>query len=168
MKKISVKKIAWLKSFHIFLASVWIGTGISMLILSLIKGRVINGDELFGVYSSIKLLDDYIIIPSAFGTLITGALICWLTNWGFLKYKWVIIKWVVCIGQILLGTFFLGPWLNGATAIVDTERAQALNNSEFLNFTQMNINLSYIQILLLILLVFLSVFKPWGKRSQRQ
>lgn len=165
MNKTSVKKLRWLKALHIFLASVWIGTGISLLALGLFKGTVANGDELYGVYFSKKLLDDFLIIPSAFGTLITGALIAWLTNWGFLKYKWIIFKWVVGIGQVLLGMFFLGPWGNGATAIVQAERAQALYNEQFLYFTKMSMSLSFVQLLLIIIVVYVSVFKPWGKRN---
>lgn len=164
MIKLGLKGRSWLKSLHIALASIWLGTGVSMLIIGLVKGSTPNGDELYAVNATIKLLDDYIIIPSAIGTLLTGALISWWTNWGFVKYKWVIVKWAVGLAQMLFGTLFLGPWTNGATAIVKAERAMALHNNLYLYYREMNLYCGSIQLALLIVLVFISVIKPWGKR----
>ena len=72
MKKLGVKGKSWLKGFHVFFACAWVGTGISMMLLAIINGHIQNGDELYAVNASIKQLDDYIIIPAAFGSLITG------------------------------------------------------------------------------------------------
>jgi len=165
VKKLGLKGKAWLKGFHIFFCCAWVGTGLSMVLLGLVKGHTPNGDELYAVNACIKLLDDFIIIPAAFGSLITGLLICWLTNWGFFKFNWVIFKWISTIAQILFGTFWLGPWTNGATAISDAERAITLKNQTYLYFREMNNYFGSIQVLLLIVVVFISVFKPWGKRT---
>lgn len=167
MKKLGLKGKAWLKGLHIFFCCAWIGTGISMILLAFVNGHTPNGDELYAVNAAIKLLDDFIIIPSAFGTLITGLLLCWLTNWGFIKYNWVIVKWIATVAQIIFGTFWLGPWTNGAAAIADAERALALQNAMYLYFRQMNSYFGTIQVLLLIALIFVTVLKPWGKRGLR-
>ena len=121
MKKLGLKGKSWLKGFHIFFACAWVGAGISMLLLSLLDGHIQNGDELYAVNDSIQLLDYYIIIPAALGSLITGLLISLFTNWGFFKFNWVIFKWVATVAQIIFGTFWLGPWTDGATAIADLE-----------------------------------------------
>ncbi len=165
VKKIGFKGKAWLKGFHIFFACAWLGTGISMMLLSLIKGLTPNGDELYAVNASIKLLDEYIIIPAAFGSLITGLFISLFTNWGFFKFKWVIVKWVATITQIVFGTFFLGPWTNEAFAIADVERGLALQNSTYLHDRQMNLIFGSLQLLLLMAQIFISTIKPWGKRA---
>jgi len=103
-----------------------------------------------------------------FSSLITGLLICWLTNWGFLKFKWIIFKWISTIAQILFGTFWLGPWTNGSTAISDAERSLAFQNLTYLNFREMSNYFGSIQVLLLIVVVFISVFKPWGGEKKGQ
>lgn len=168
MKKLGLKGKAWLKGFHIFFCCAWIGTGLSMMLLSFVKGHTPNGDELYAVNASIKLLDDFLIIPAAFGSLITGLLLCWLTNWGFFKFTWVIVKWISTIAQIIFGTFWLGPWTNGAAAVSDAERALALQNPTYLYFREMNNFFGSIQVMLLIVVVFISVLKPWGKTKPKE
>jgi len=162
MKKLGLKGRAWLKGFHILFCCAWIGAALSIVLLGLVKGHTSNGDELYAVNASIKLVDDFIIIPAALGSLITGLLICWLTNWGFFKHKWVIVKWIMTIGQILFGTFFLGKWTNGATAIADMKRALSLQNQTYLYFREMSNNFGSVQAFLLIVVIFISVLKPWG------
>lgn len=166
MKKLGLKGRAWLKGFHIFFCSAWIGTAFSMLLLGFVKGYTPNGDELYAVNASIKLLDDFIIIPAAFGSLITGLLICWLTNWGFFKFKWVIFKWISTIAQILFGTFCLGPWTNGVVAVSNAERAKALQNHTYTYFREMSNYFGVLQTLLLVIVIFISVIKPWMKKQK--
>ncbi len=167
MAKIGLRGKQWLKGFHILFICAWVGTGISMLLIGFVKARVPNGDELYAFNVAIKLLDEFIIIPAAFGSLITGILLCWLTNWGFFKFNWIIFKWISTIVQILFGTFFLGPWTNGATAIAGAERALALQNTTYLYFKQMNNCFGAVQMILLIAVIFISVLKPWGKRDKQ-
>ncbi len=165
VKKLGIKGRAWLKGFHIFFGCAWIGTALSIVLIGFVKGHTPNGDELYAVNASIKLIDDFIIIPAALGSLITGLLICWLTNWGFFKFNWIIVKLILAIAQILFGTFWLGKWVNSATAISDAERAIALQNQTYLYFREMNNYFGSVQALLLIIVIFISVFKPWGVKK---
>ncbi|HBX23328.1 MAG TPA: DUF2269 domain-containing protein [Desulfotomaculum sp.] len=167
MLKLSLGGQKILKSIHIILVCTWIGAGVSMIILGFAKEHIINGDELYAFNACIKFIDDFIVIPAAIGTLLTGLLFSWLTNWGFFKFNWVVVKWVATVAQILFGTFFLGPWTNGSTAIADAERLQALQNPTYLYFSQMNQYFGVLQVSLLIAVVFVSVFKPWGKNTKK-
>ncbi|RYD02224.1 hypothetical protein N752_25775 [Desulforamulus aquiferis] len=83
-----------------------------------------------------------------------------MTNWGFFKFHWLTVKWVITVGTILFGTFWLGPWVNGMTSIADLERSGAFDNPTFLHFRNMNAWFGSTQALLLVLTVFISVFKP--------
>lgn len=139
MKKLSRKGKGWLKSIHILFISAWVGSGISMLVINQFD------DTSNGVSPGINLLDNYVIIPSAIGTLISGVLLCWLTNWGFLKYRWIIVKWISTVSQMLFGAFILGPAINSGIEIA--------------------LYFPILQQLLLIALVFVSVFKPWGVKT---
>lgn len=168
MPELSLNGKRIVKCIHIFFVCTWIGAGISMLLLGFAKEHITNGDELYAINYSMKIIDDYIVIPSAFGTLITGLFFSWFTQWGFFKFYWIIVKWITIIAQILFGSFFLGPWLNGAEAIADAERIQALQNQTYLYFSQMNIYFGILQVLLLVLVVFVSVYKPWGKRQLKR
>jgi len=166
MKNLSLKGRAWLKGLHLFLICAWIGAGLSMILLGFAKQQTTNGDELYAINAAIKLIDDFIVIPAAMGTLLTGLLFSLFTNWGFTKFYWVIFKWFMTIGQILFGTFFLGPWVNGATVISDTMRVQAFQDATYLFYSQMNQYFGILQVSLLVVVVFISTLKPWGRRER--
>ena len=166
MKQLGLTGKAWLKGFHIFFACLWIGAAASMVLLNFVRGHAVSGDEIWAVNASIKLIDDFIIIPAAFGCLITGILFSWLTNWGFVKFNWVIVKYVINIVAILFGTFYLGPWVNGMEAISAVERMAALQNPIYINSVKMSGYFGALQAFTLIVAVFISVFKPWGKRDK--
>ncbi len=165
MKKMGVKTKKYLKGVHIFFSSAWVGAALSILILGFVKGHVPNGDELAAVNEAIKLIDDCIIIPAALGTLLSGMVICWLTEWGFFRFPWIIVKWILTIAQILFGTFFLGQWTNGANAIAHIERGMALQNHVYLWYREMSNYFGTLQLVLLVFVVFISAIKPWGKRK---
>ncbi len=94
MPKVNVKQKNWLLSAHVAFAALWTGTVLSMFVLALRNQNSTNADVLHALNSAINLLDDYVVIPSALGSLLTGTLLCWLTVWGFFKHYWVIAKWV--------------------------------------------------------------------------
>jgi len=90
--KVNVKQKNWLLSAHVAFAALWTGTVLSMFVLALRNQNSTNADVLHALNSAINLLDDYVVIPSALGSLLTGTLLCWLTVWGFFKHYWVICQ----------------------------------------------------------------------------
>lgn len=125
-----------------------------------------SGAELFAANSAVKLIDDFIIIPAALGSLLTGLLYSIFTHWGFFRHRWVTVKWVITVATILFGTFWLGPWLNGLTAISGATGLAALQDPEYLRLRGMNTLFGYMQLSLLIATVFISVLKPWKNRPR--
>jgi hypothetical protein len=165
MAKLKPKQKAWVVGFHVFFAGTWVGAAIC-LILVLFLSQPDSGDALHAFNMSAKIIDDVVIIPAAIGSLITGLLISWFTNWGFFRYKWVTVKWVLTVASMIFGTFWLGPWLNGMEAISAAERIQALQNDTYLHYQQMNAIFGRVQLGSLIFMVFISVLKPWKKWKQ--
>ena len=92
MSKLNIQQKHWLVFAHISFAALWTGTVLSMFLLSLRNTSSTKGDVLYAFNAAINLLDDYIVIPSAIGSVITATLLCWLTNYGFTKFYWVIAK----------------------------------------------------------------------------
>jgi hypothetical protein len=114
--------------------------------------------------SAINLLDDWIVIPSAIGSVITATFLCWMTNYGFTKFYWVITKWVLTTGLVLFGTFWLFPWGNTAEELSEQEGLKALNNLVY-NFDAKGVLVgTLVQVLSLIFIIAISVLKPWGRR----
>lgn len=165
MKKIGVTGRRWLVSFHILFSCIWIGAGICLVFMQYAL-HPSDGIGLYGIDSSMKFIDDYIIIPGALGCLLTGFLISLLTPWGFFRYRWVTVKWIITFAGIIFGTFWLGPWLNSLPPISFKEGIDALSNTEYIHAREMNSFYAPFQVLTLIFAVFISVFKPWGKRKK--
>ena len=156
---------SWLISAHVISGAIWFGTALSMVVIVIHNLNTTNGDELYAINSVIKLLDDWVVIPTANTTLLTGLLLCWLTIWGFFKFYWVITKLIMTITLITFGTFWLGPWVNAMTAISDTERLKALSNPLFMFDTNAIVIGGSIQTLSLIFIFIISFLKPWGRRD---
>ena len=132
MKKLNVKQKNWLISAHVATMAIWVGAALSMIAITLSNQNTPDGDRLYAINSVMKLLDDYIIIPSANLSLLTGGLLCWLTTWGFFKHYWVIVKWIATVTLIVVGSIWLGPWTNAMTSISQTQSLQALQNPIYL------------------------------------
>ena len=165
MKKLGRRGRLWLRAFHIFFMGAWIGVGISETIIPFFTGNASNGGELYAYYASVNVLDDFIIVPCAIGTLITGLLLAWQTAWGFFKHGWVIYAEAATIVAILLGVIWLGPAIDTLVAISEVEGLSALQNPEYVSAWNIGAILGIVWLLLLISAVFISVLKPWRKRE---
>lgn len=165
MPKISIQQKNWILSAHIGFAGLWTGTVLSMFLLSLRNINSNKADILYALNSAINLLDEYIVIPSAIGSVITATLLCWLTNYGFTKFYWVITKWILTTGLIIFGTFWLYPWGNVAEEISSKQGLAALSNPVYLFDAKGVLIGGLIQVLLLFVIITISVLKPWGRRA---
>ncbi|ACK69924.1 conserved hypothetical protein [Gloeothece citriformis PCC 7424] len=163
--KLTVKQKNWLISAHVASMGIWFGTAICMVAIALYNLNTTNGDQLYAINLVMKLLDDFIIIPAATASLITGALLSWLTTWGFVKYYWVITKWIATISLITFGTFWLGPWLNAVTSLSEDLRLKALENPLYMFNDRGIIIGGIIQTVSLLIIITISFLKPWGKRK---
>ncbi|MBW4622876.1 MAG: hypothetical protein KME17_26390 [Cyanosarcina radialis HA8281-LM2] len=165
MSKLSVTEKNWLLSAHIGFAALWTGAVLSMFLLSLRNTTSIDGDVLNALNSAINLLDDWIVIPSAIGSVVTATLLCWVTNYGFTKFYWVITKWFLTTGLVVFGTFWLFPWGNTAERLSAQNGLQALGNPIY-EFDARGVLLgTVIQVLFLFIIIGISVLKPWGRRT---
>ncbi|WP_414529763.1 hypothetical protein [Nodularia chucula] len=168
MPKLSIKQKNWLLSAHVAFAALWTGTVLSMFLLSLRNRNADNGDALYALNSAINLLDDYIVIPSAIGSVITATFLCWTTNYGFTKFYWVIVKWILTTGLVVFGTFWLFPWGNVAEDISAQSGLQALKNQIY-GFDSRGVLIgSLIQVIFLVVIIGISVLKPWGRRPIKE
>jgi len=165
MKKLSVKPKNWLLSSHVAFGGIWFGTALCMIVIALSNRNTTNGDELYAINSILKRLDDFVIIPAATLSLLTGGLLSWLTIWGFLKHYWVIVKWIATVTLIVFGTFWLSPWTNAMTAISEVERSQALQNPLYMFDQQAVLIGAIVQTFCILAIIGISVLKPWGRRN---
>jgi len=168
MPKLSIVQKNWLLSAHIGFAALWTGTVLSMFLLSFRNALSVNADALYTLNAAITLLDDYIVIPSAIGSVITATFLCWTTNYGFTKFYWVIVKWILTTGLVVFGTFWLFPWGNVAEQISAQEGLQAFTNPVYFFDAKGVLVGTIVQVLFLLLIIGISVLKPWGRLTMKQ
>jgi len=166
MKKLNTNGLRWLKGFHLIAAACWVGGVVALMLLYFLKKGITDGGVLYGINQSIHHVDMWVVVtPGAFGCLFTGLIYSIFSNWGFFKHNWLIIKWIITIVAILSGTFFLGPWETGMLEISGKLGVASLHDPSYLYNERMNFIFGMVQCFLLILTLFISVFKPWKKKK---
>lgn len=168
MAKLGLRGTQTLKGIHLFFVCVWLGAGVSVLVLGLMQGNFTNGDELYAMNMASKFIDEFLIIPAAIGSLLTGIIYSIFTRWGFFKFHWITFKYIVVVAQILFGSFFLASWAGGATEIIDLERSAALQNAVYLHNSKMVVYFGAVQMALLVVVIFVSIYKPWGRKKVKE
>jgi uncharacterized membrane protein len=161
------KQLRWLKCFHLLAVSCWIGGAVSLLLLYFLKNGVDSGEVLYGINRSIHHVDmAVVVVPGAFGCLLSGLVYSLFSNWGFFKFRWLVFKWIVTIAAILFGTFYLGPWETAMMEISGKLGSASLGDPAYLYNERMNLYFGSLQVLVLIGTVCVSVFKPWKAKKK--
>jgi hypothetical protein len=165
MKKIKGSGIKILKIIHLLFSFMWIGGGLCMVLL-LLTTTPLESHEMYMRSFALKMVDDYLVIPGALGCFFTGIIYGIWTNWGFFKYKWITVKWILCVAMILSGTFLMGPWVNGNVYQIQDISKYTPDNSEFFYNVSQTIIWGSIQVSSLLIVVIISVFKPWKSKTK--
>jgi hypothetical protein len=124
----------------------------------------VTGDSLYTLQAILAYLNDYLLMPAATLSILSGTALCALTVWGFFKHYWVIAKWVGTVTIITAISGWVGPWVYAATAIAETDRLQALENPLFRFDQQAAMIGGGLEVLALLGLILMSFLKPWGRR----
>ncbi len=164
MKKIGMKGQKWLKAAHLFFVCLWVGGAVTLSSKQFFISPPDAG-EFYGIMSTLKYIDDLIIIPGAIGALLTGLVYSIWTHWGWFKHKWILIKWCICLYGVIFGTYPLGPWLNEMTYLAKTQGLAALVDPVYIHNRNMLFLFGTFQAMTLIFAVFISALKPWGKNK---
>jgi len=163
MKKLSSKGMKTLKTFHLLLVMMWVIGVLAMSMLFLLKPD--TGEGLYTTLNIILFIDDVFVVPGALLTVVTGIVYGIFTNWGFFKHRWITIKWIVSILVILVGTFYFKPHLDAAIEAADQIRNTGIYAFSDIPDTQINQYSSFLQGIALVVLVVISVFKPWKNKK---
>jgi hypothetical protein len=167
MKKITLspKGRQWLKSIHLIVSVVWVGAAISMNMLR-VAWTPVAGTDLYAVDHAISLIDNWVVVPAAMLSLLTGLLESWLTSWGFFKFRWVTVKWIATLAMMISAPFFISRWDREIAAMSKAEGLLALQNPVYLQERMLYTVVGVGFIITLILLSVISTLKPWIKNDR--
>ena len=161
--KLSTNNQKWLKVLHVYLGGIWAGGAASLFAIHCLYPTN-SGPELYARNMAMIYIDNYIIIPAAIGSCLTGLIYSHLTKWGYLKYYWVMVKWIFTIIFIVIGFFWLIPWLNNMLEVSTTIRNSLVIDTRSHDVAMaVHLAMTVVQTVLLFFVVIISIFKPWGR-----
>ena len=161
--KLSANNQKWLKVLHVYLGGIWAGSAASLFAIHCLYPTNL-GAELYARNMAMIYIDNYIIIPAAIGSCLTGLIYSHFTKWGYLKYYWVMVKWIFTIIFIVIGFFWLIPWLNNMLEVSTTIRnSLVIDTSSYDVAMSAHLAMTVLQTVLLFFVVIISIFKPWGR-----
>lgn len=157
--KIKGKGLKYVKLFHLLFAIAWIGGAMSMMLLLFTPSG--NTPQAMQMKANVfKLIDTWLIIVGAYGILLTGLVYSIMTNWGFLKHGWITAKWILTIIMIALG-IYMGQFVDGNVS-TDLSFYTLHSSTYYANIDTLK-TLAIIQILMLLSVIILSIWKPKRK-----
>lgn len=85
-----------------------------------------------------------------------------MTNFGFLKYRWIIIKWVVTLGYIVAGFAWLSPWLEMMARFSHTLPPDSAIAPGSILESAANMVVALAQLGVVATMILITILKPWG------
>lgn len=162
MKKLTAGQTKWIRALHMISACLWGGGALSLVLLHYLFVPT-SGEALYGRDICLKLVDQYVVTAGALGCLFSGFIFAGKSGWGFFKFKWIITKWIINLGFIIFGFACYMPWLEHMSELSGNTKIMALQTPEYLRSQMLNEISAFAVFGCLIFLVWVSVFKPWGK-----
>lgn len=163
MKTIGARGIKVMKLLHLIATMMWtIGlAGIAVLM----SGSFCSPIDVALTFGKVLNIDFFLVIPGAQTTIILGLIYGIFTHWRFFKHRWITLKWFVAISVILSGRFIFHPLCSEVIAFADAGIVQY--NPQITNLIFKCQILNTVQIVALLFLVGISVFKPrLGERQK--
>jgi len=168
LRKLNLTQRRWLIILHLLFASIMFGVSIVFLILSITAANTNDAGVLKACYSSMHVLAKTSVRASTIGTVVTGILLSVLTQWGLFKFYWIIVKEGLTILSIILGPFAMYTLTLKAVSLTSKGGLNTLLDPSFtVNKWQLWIGI-ILQIVSLVVMFVISVFKPWGQRKQKK
>jgi hypothetical protein len=166
MKKFNLTQKRWLLIAHIAFTCIWFGVTVTFLVLSIAASTTNDENVLTACYTVMHLLSESSGRASIIGTVVTGIILSVFTQWGFFKYRWIIVKEMMTILSIGLGMIAIYIFTLKGFTIVSAEGFEAMQNQAFISSRwQLYVGI-ILQIITLLMMIIISVFKPWGKLEE--
>ena len=155
--KLKSTGLKWLRFLHLISAGIWFGGAVCVGGLAVFCFLSGDPQTLSAGAPFIPKLFANLISYMAIFTLIQGFIYGFFTNWGFFKYRWLLLKWILVVAII--------PFT--ATSIMQTGAAirhanQGMFENAFASGESVLLLIAC-QIVILLVIMFLSVFKPGRK-----
>ncbi|WP_077194803.1 DUF2269 domain-containing protein [Streptomyces lydicus] len=138
---------------HVAVSVSWLGLTLGLLALGITGCTTGSPDMATAAYRAMKIFGDWLVLPVALATLVSGLVLSLGTPWGLARHRWVYLKFWLTVVTVLLSVFALRPGINHQAAeaaagtpgpAIDLVVAPAVATATYFFITA------------------ISVLKPWG------
>ncbi|NEE14094.1 DUF2269 domain-containing protein [Streptomyces sp. SID7499] len=140
---------------HVTVSAGWLGLSLGMLALGITAATTGSAVTVEASVRAMKLFADWLLLPLAFLTLLSGLLLSLGTKWGLARYRWVYTKFWLTLATTTATVFALRPGVNSAvTAVVAGGPLPDAGDVLFGPVVSLS---AYV------FMTVISLLKPWGK-----
>ncbi|MFF4527501.1 DUF2269 domain-containing protein [Streptomyces bluensis] len=101
---------------HVAASAGWLGLTLGLLALGVAAATTGSAVTVEASVRAMKLFADWLLLPVAFLTLLSGLVLSLGTAWGLLRYRWVCTKFWLTLATTTATAFALRPGVNAAVA----------------------------------------------------
>lgn len=146
---------------HVVASAGWLGLTLGLLALGLTAASTASPAAVEAGVRGMKLFADWLLLPLAVLTLVSGVVLALGTAWGLARHRWVFTKFWLTLATTTATVFALRPGVNAAfTAVAAGESLPDAGDVLFGPVVSLS---AYV------FMTVISVLKPWGptRRGRR-
>ncbi|MFF6949405.1 DUF2269 domain-containing protein [Streptomyces iakyrus] len=140
---------------HVIASACWLGLTLGLLALGITAATYGSAGTVEASVRAMQLFADWLLLPVAFLTLLSGLLLSLGTVWGLARYRWVYTKFWLTLATTTATVFALRPGVNSAVTAVAA--GGPLPDAGDVLFGPVVSLSAYV------FMTVISVLKPWGK-----
>ncbi|MEU5891979.1 DUF2269 domain-containing protein [Streptomyces sp. NPDC047461] len=146
---------------HVTASAGWLGLTLGLLALGITAATTGSAVTVEASVRTMKLFADWLLLPLALLTLLSGLLLSLGTQWGLARHRWVWTKFWLTLATTTATVFALRPGVNSAVAAVAA--GGPLPDAGDVLFGPVVSLSAYV------FMTVISVLKPWGptRRGRR-
>lgn len=146
---------------HVVASASWLGLTLGLLALGITAGSTGSAVTVEASVRAMKLFADWLLLPVAFLTLVSGLVLALGTPWGLARHRWVYVKFWVTLATTTATVFALRPGVNSAVGAVAA--GGPLPDAGDVLFGPIVSLSAYV------FMTVISILKPWGltRRGRR-
>ncbi|ELS52993.1 hypothetical protein [Streptomyces viridochromogenes] len=146
---------------HVTASASRLGLTLGLLALGITAATTGSAVTVEASVRAMKLFADWLLLPVAFLTLVSGLVPALGTRWGLARYRWVLVKFWMTLATAAATVFALRPGVNSAVAAVAA--GGPLPDAGDVLFGPVVSLSAYV------FMTVISVLKPWGptRRGRR-
>ncbi|MFB6933778.1 DUF2269 domain-containing protein [Streptomyces chartreusis] len=146
---------------HVVASASWVGLTLGLLALGITAAGTGSAVTVEASVRAMKLFADWLLLPVAFLTLVSGLVLSLGTQWGLARHRWVYVKFWLTLATTVATVLALRPGVNSAVAAVAAGGPLPDAGDVMMG--------PIVSLSAYVFMTVISVLKPWGptKRGRR-